>query len=179
MAMNTLTARLAADVRAAFPELVDTMGDRVYSVVRRMVPNAADAEDVTAETFLRAYRALAEMEAGRIRAMRLEGWVWTIALNLTRNSARRRSRKPTVPLDPAWVAAAGGPGPEAEVVGDSLVAELLAELPPPQRAAVALRHIAGLPYAEIAAITGRPEGSVKSDVHRGLERLREHLEVAA
>jgi RNA polymerase sigma-70 factor (ECF subfamily) len=51
----------------------------------------------------------------------------------------------------------------------------LAELPEAMRAAVVLRHVVGLPYEAIAEVLERPTGTVKSDVHRGIERLREVL----
>jgi RNA polymerase sigma-70 factor (ECF subfamily) len=52
----------------------------------------------------------------------------------------------------------------------------LGELPPHQRKAVVLRHVVGMSVAETAAALGRPEGTVKADVHRGLEKLRTILE---
>jgi RNA polymerase sigma-70 factor (ECF subfamily) len=52
----------------------------------------------------------------------------------------------------------------------------LRALPPAQRRAVVLRHVVGLDYDEIAEATGRPPATVRSDVHRGLERLRATLE---
>jgi RNA polymerase sigma factor (sigma-70 family) len=52
----------------------------------------------------------------------------------------------------------------------------LDELPATQRSAVVLRHVLDLPIAEIAEITGRPEGTVKADISRGLARLRDHID---
>ena len=175
MVMEQLQKELASDLEGAFPRLVDEFQDGLFSGVRRLVPQAADAEDICAEAFLRAYRSLRDMEPGRVRQLELAPWLWTIALNLSRNAARRRARKPWVRLDPGF----GGPtapSPEAEVVGTNNVAHLVGELPAGQRTAVVLRTVAGLSYREIATATGRPEGSIKSDVSRGLERLRQ-LEV--
>jgi RNA polymerase sigma-70 factor (ECF subfamily) len=163
--------KLAADVDASFGDLVTEFQDGLYSGVRRLVPQAADAEDICAETFLRAYRALVAMDPGRIRDLDLAPWLWTIALNLSRNAARRRSRKPWVTLDASW-AGASASRVEAEAVGRHHLADLVEGLPPQQRTAVVLRFVAGLTYREMAAATGRPEGSLKSDVSRGLDRLR-------
>ncbi len=169
--------RLAADLDHAFPELVREMQRPVYSGVRRMVPTGADAEDITQEVFIRAYRAMADYSPDRIRALNLRGWVWTIAMNLCRNAARSRSRRPrTVELDRD--AFATEPGPEATAVQadeNRLWADLLARLSPAQRSAVVLRHVVGLPDADIAEATGRAEGTVKADVHRGIATLKEAL----
>ena len=89
-----LVADLADDLDAAFPVLVRTHQNGIYSGVRRFVPGPADAEDVTKETFVRAYRALQGYSSRRIADLALSAWLWTIALNLCRNAARRRTRKP-------------------------------------------------------------------------------------
>jgi len=169
--------RLAADLDGAFVELMREMERAVYSGVRRMVPTGADAEDITQEVFIRAYRALREYSPERIRQLNMRGWVWTIAINLCRNASRTRSRRPrTVELDRD--AFASGPGPENQaLVADEndRWSQLLGRLPAAQRNAVILRHVVGLPYAEIATATGRMEGTVKADVHRGIAALKEAL----
>jgi RNA polymerase sigma-70 factor (ECF subfamily) len=170
--MEALRKQLARNVDTAFSDLLAEFRDGLYSGVSRLVPQSADAEDICAETFLRAYRALKAMPPQQIRRLDLAPWMWTIALNLCRNAARRRSRKPWVRLDPSWNKATAERGPEVQVVERSRVEMLLEELPPQQRTAVVLRYVVDLPYADIAAATGRPEGSVKSDVTRGLQRLR-------
>ncbi len=164
--------KLATDLDGAFEDLVAEFRDGLYSGVRRLVPQSVDAEDICADAFLRAYRALSDMAPASIRRLDLAPWLWTIALNLSRNAARRRARKPWVRLDAAWDATAGGGGPESVTLDRSHVESLLEELPLGQRTAVVLRYIVGLAYPEIAVATGRPEGSIKADVHRGLERLR-------
>lgn len=169
--------RLAADLDGAFPDLVRDMQHRIYSGVRRLTPTGADAEDITQETFIRAYRALRGYPPQRIAELNVTGWIWTIALNLCRNAARSRSRRPrTFELDRD--AFDPGPGPEAEAITadeNARWSKLLGSLSTHQRVAVVLRHVAGLPYAEIAVATGRPEGTVKADVHRGIAKLQEVL----
>ncbi|NNC91764.1 MAG: sigma-70 family RNA polymerase sigma factor [Acidimicrobiia bacterium] len=169
--------RLATDLDRAFPDLVREMQRAVYSGVRRMVPTGADAEDITQEVFIRAYRALSEYSPERIRRLNLRGWVWTIAMNRCRNAARARSRRPrTVELDRDVFAS--GPDPENQALveeDNERWSQLLSRLPVAQRNAVVLRHVVGLPYAEIAEATGRVEGTVKADVHRGIATLKEAL----
>ncbi len=168
--MDDLTTALAADLDGTFPTVVETMGSQLFWGLRRICGNHQEAEDLTQETFIRAYRALEGYGSTRIREMKLQSWLWTIALNLGRNHVRDRSRRPTyVELSEAGV-------DDPEPIDDLAWDRRLSTLSAPQRAAVVLRHVAGLNIAEISEITGRPEGTVKADVHRGLARLRETIE---
>ena len=148
----------------------------LWGLCYRMTGSAADAEDVVQDTFVRAYGAIAGYPPARVRDLRLRGWLTTILLNAGRNRSRVR-RVPTVEL-------VFEPGSEPKV--DALTrrderetwGRLLAGLTPAQRTAVVLRHVDGLSYAEIAEAVGRPEGTVKAHVHRGLAALRSALVAA-
>jgi RNA polymerase sigma factor (sigma-70 family) len=168
-----LTARLADDLDDAFPDVVRLLGADLYSGALRMLGNPHDAEEVAQDALIRAYHALSEYPRERIEQLRLRGWVWTIAANLCRNRLRSRARRPTVPIgtDPAD----DRPGPEAAAAGAETLRELagsLLTLPWPMRAAVVLRHVVGLSAGEISEAVGRPPATVRSDIHRGLARLR-------
>jgi len=178
--LDHLPQRLASDRDGAFPDLVRAMQDGVFSGVLQFTRNRHDAEDVTQETFVRVYRALGAYDADRIRSLRLRPWVWTIALNLCRNRARTVARHPEAQLTVDRVDTHGDAAIEA-VNEVSLEAwrDRLAALPAPQRTAVVLHHVVGLPYAEIAASTDRTESTVRSDVRRGLARLRTLIEEEA
>ena len=178
-----LPARLAHDLDGSFEELVLVHQRLVYGLALRVVAVPADAEEVAQDTFERAYHALAGYEAERVAAMRLRPWLAQIALNLARNRVRRRP-PPHRPLEdgdgrPLAVAAPAAAEPaelaERRVERDVWVG-LLAGLPRGQREAVVLRHVEGLPYAEVAEVLGRPVGTVKTHVHRGVRQLRERLE---
>lgn len=169
MVMDQLCERLATDLDSAFDDLVGSLGDDVYSGLRRM--HGDDAADLTQETFIRAYRALGEYEPERIRTLRLRGWIWTIALNLGRNHARDRSRRPQ-PVELHDIHPVADPEP----IDSALWQSRLAALPAAQRRAVVLRHVVGLTYAELSAALCRPEGTVKTDVSRGLARLKKLIE---
>jgi RNA polymerase sigma factor (sigma-70 family) len=180
--MAALAVALAADLDAAFPRLVRSLQDGVYSGALRLLGSRADAEDVTQETFIRAYRALGAYPREQVEALRLRAWVWTIAANLCRNRARTQRRRPQEPLGDGPGPTESSPGPEEEAVSQSEQARLaahLARLPWSRRTAVVLHHVNGMPYAEIADVLGRPLGTVKADVHRGLEQLRRVLEEEA
>ena len=176
---RSLVAELAHDLDAAFGDLVRAHQNGIYSGVRRFVPGPADAEDVTQETFIRAYRALKGYSPRRIESLALPAWLWTIALNLCRNAARRRTRKPTG----ASLSAVKEPAVAADTEAEAIAAvqerewqTRLEALTEPVRTAVVLRHVVGLSYNEVAEALGRPVGTVKADVHRGLARLRQILE---
>jgi RNA polymerase sigma-70 factor (ECF subfamily) len=178
-----LPARLAHDLDGSFEELVLAHQRLVYGLALRVVAVPADAEEVAQDTFERAYHALAGYEAERVAAMRLRPWLAQIALNLARNRLRRRP-PPARSLEdgdgqPLAVPApaAAEPAAVAERVQErELLAGLLAGLPRAYREAVVLRHVEGLPYAEVAEVLGRPVGTVKTHVHRGVRQLRVELE---
>ena len=174
-----LAAALAEDREAAFPRLVRALQDGIYSGVLRLTADRAEAEDITQEAFLRAYRALGSYPPERVRELQVREWLWTIALNLCRNQARSRSRHPAASLTDDPALSAPGPGPEQAALAAAdreRLAGHLVRLPWAMRASVVLRHVTGLPYTDIAAVLGRPVGTVKSDVRRGLQRLRRSME---
>ena len=173
---DDITIRLAADLDDAFPALVRLHQDAVFATALRLTGNWHDAEEVAQEAFLRAHRNLVGWPPERVRELRPRAWLCTIAVNLARNRARDAGRRPAAGdgLDEAATAASGADGPEALALrGDDrrLLAEALHRLPAAQREAVVLRHVAGLPYAEIAEALGTPVGTVKAHVHRGIRVL--------
>jgi RNA polymerase sigma-70 factor (ECF subfamily) len=174
--LDDLAARLSQDLDTVFPEVVQALSPGLYSGALRMLGHRQDAEDITQDALIRAYRALGEYPAERIAALRLPGWMWTIAANLCRNRLRQRSRKATLPLDgPEPTDGGAGPDERAEQaeLGDRLTGHLLT-LSWPMRSAVVLRHVVGLTTDEISTALNRPPATVRSDIHRGLDRLR-HL----
>jgi RNA polymerase sigma-70 factor (ECF subfamily) len=169
MDVQELTRALASDLDSSFPDLVRAMEDQLYSGLRRMTGDRGDAEDLTQETLIRAYQALSSYEPGRIGDLRLRGWMWTIALNVGRNHLRDRAKRPLPVAD-----LDGSVADDPTDVGDW--DRRFQKLSPVQRRAVVLRHVVDLDYEEIAVATGRPVGTVKNDVHRGLGRLRQIME---
>jgi RNA polymerase sigma factor (sigma-70 family) len=178
-----LPARLALDLDGSFEELVLVHQRLVYGLALRVVADPADAEEVAQDTFVRAYHALAGYDTERVAAMRLRPWLAQIALNLARNRRRRRP-PPARPLEdgdgrpvPVAAPAAAQPDQLAERRQEwEQLAELLNGLPRGWREAVVLRHVEGLPYTEVAEVLGRPVGTVKTHVHRGVRQLRATLE---
>ena len=184
---DALITGLTTDLDGTFEALVLAHQDRLYSIALRMLGNAADAEEAAQDAFVRAYRALAGYDRERIAELRLRSWLATILLNLCRS---RRSRtvaeRSTLSLDlglpldaEPTAAAAAGPAAvlERRTSGEAW-AKLLLTLPPAQREAVVLRHVDGLTYPDLALALGKPEGTVKAQVHRGLAHLRAAYESA-
>ncbi len=149
-----------------------------------MTGNREDAEEIVQDTFVRAYRALGKMDEVQRTTLKLQPWLYTITLNVTRN--RLRSKRPTsVALDaladPDALLNNVNPGldqPEdiIERTADlHLVEQALLQLPVHLRAAATLRFIEGRSHPEIAEILAQPVGTVKSHVHRAVRILRRVL----
>ncbi|WP_241779665.1 RNA polymerase sigma factor [Streptomyces natalensis] len=173
---------MATDLDDGFTELVRVHASAVHAFLLRMTGNAAEADDLGQETFLRAYTALQEYSAQRRRALRPRAWLMTIAANVWRNHVRTCVRRPVAAVSveescESWAAEGPGPQDHADTVADrALLVAALARLPERARVAVVLRHVVGMSYAEVAEVQGCPVGTVKAQVSRGLSVLREVLE---
>ena len=157
---------------SVFERMVQEHQHRVFALGLALTGNRQDAEEVAQDTFLRAYRALVTYPAGRIRDLKQRAWLHQIALNVVRNRARRAKFR-LVELNGSEPD--GATGPEDDVMRQAELEELAAKvacLPPRFREAVVLRHVQELSYAEAAEVLGVPVGTVKSNVHRGLQMLK-------
>jgi len=175
-----LNELLAIDLEAGFEPLVRAYGQRLFAFVYAMSGNAADAEEIAQDAFVKAHRALRRYEPQRVRELSLNAWLHRIALNVLRNRLRGR-RLRMVPLDGELSVSDRAPGPERQALERAALRELarqVSSLPEAHRAAVVLRCVQGLSYAEAASLLSQPEGTVKSNVHRGLATLRRRLDLS-
>lgn len=159
--------------REGYALLLARHRDPVYSFLRRLVGDAADAEDLAQETFLKAFRALASYDPARP----LRSWLFGIAHHAALDFLRAR-RPETLSLDdgdgpPLPAAPDASPESEAAAALDGeLVERLLRALPAPYREVLLLRHAEDLSVAEVAAALGLPEGTVKVRLFRAREMMR-------
>ena len=156
-------------------EIVDRHSDRVYRLAYRLTGNAADAEDLTQDVFVRVFRSLDTYTPGTF-----EGWLHRVTTNLFLDGARRRQRIRFDALSDERAerlhsALATPHEAYAARTFEADVEEALAALPPDFRAAVVLCDIEGLSYEEIADILDAKLGTVRSRIHRGRAMLRASL----
>ncbi len=162
---------------AAFEELVRTHHGVAIRVAHLVVRSHEEAEDVTQDAFVKAYRSLGRFRVGSPFRPWLLKIVRNEALNRVRSSKRRHQLTLRAESDP--VSGVAAPSPEAEVVSEeerALVLEAIEKLPDRYRAAVTHRFLLELSEEETAAVLGIPKGTVKSRTARGLERLRTLVE---
>jgi RNA polymerase sigma-70 factor (ECF subfamily) len=159
-----------------FAELYRTHLRDVYSYAYYRIGNHHDAEDLTEQTFLQAYRHF-ERALRESNGRPLRPWLIRIAHNLAANYYRDRSRRPQTQLDDAAVLSS--PHPTEEVVEErEEVQEVLAgvsNLPDDRREALIMRFALGMDNREIARALGRSEGATKVLIHRAIKQLEEGL----
>jgi RNA polymerase sigma-70 factor, ECF subfamily len=160
-----------------FSELYRTHLRDVYSYAYYRIGNHHDAEDVTEQTFLQAYRHF-ERAQRESNGRPLRPWLIRIAHNLAANYYRDRSRRPVTQLEDATVLTAPH-GTEQMVEEREEVKEVLAgvsNLPDDRREALIMRFALGMDNREIARALGRSEGATKVLIHRAIRQLEEALE---
>jgi RNA polymerase sigma-70 factor (ECF subfamily) len=171
-----LIHRVQAGETEAFDELMKRYAASVYKVTYSLTRNHADADDLSQETFIRAYRAIARFD----ERFQFYTWVRRIAVNLCFNHLKRAKKIRFEPLPLADGEAESvdiaDPRPQSAVSG--LRRDLdraLAKLPPDQRAVFVLRVDQEMSYNEISETLHIPVGTVMSRLNRARERLRELL----
>ncbi len=174
---------------AAFGQLVAKYQDKVFNTCWRISGSRDDAADLTQEVFCKVLEALDRFQG----KSRFYTWVFRIAVNESLSHRRKAGRTVNVTSDDgnpnpienqasSLVRQTGGENPVDPQAAaqaretQALVAAALDDLDDEHRAAVVLRDIEGLDYAEIAEVLNIPPGTVKSRLHRGRMALRERLE---
>ena len=167
-----LVAAAQAGDRRALDELLRRHYDRVHAVCRRIAGSSRDADDAAQEAMISIVRGLPRFD-GRAQ---FSTWAYRIATNAALDELRRRKRRPALhvltddgvapePVDPLA-------DRQVTAIGDRMAIDAaLDELPEEFRAAVVLRDVADLDYAEIAEALGVPVGTVKSRIARGRNQL--------
>ncbi len=165
--------------RQPFEAIVEAHHGEIYRYLRRLTAHASEADDLSQETFLRAYRAYRSLAPeANVRA-----WLFTIATNLARNHFRSEQRRRRAH---AAVRLAGTEADGAAPDGEALLHEaqarldgLVAALPLKQRAAFVLRKVHDLEYEAIARSLGCSAESARAHVFQALKKIRRGLEAQA
>lgn len=182
--------RLRAHDERAFNELVLAYEQRVFHLLYRMLGDRGEAQDVAQEVFVQVFKAVGQFRG----EAKLGTWIYRIAVNLSKNRMKylaRRHSHAQDELEPAAetheLAAAKGVttgeiappdqvamGTQAEVI----VKRCIADLEPDYREVLILRDVEDLTYEDIMEITGLPEGTVKSRIHRARAALKQKVSLA-
>lgn len=173
-----------AGSREAFDELVRRHRNQIYTLIRTLAGDAADADDLTQECFVRAYVAIVRFrQEGTFRT-----WITRIAVNVVRThlARRRRGGRYAVSLDVTSDSGEASPDVNAALMVCSdveatlsrrqAIVRALAALPDECRVALTLRDVQGFEYHEIAEVLNVPIGTIESRVFRARRRLRPLLQ---
>jgi RNA polymerase sigma-70 factor (ECF subfamily) len=171
---ESILARVAAGDSTAVVDCIERYGGLVWSIVRSRIRNAADAEDVTQEIFVQLWKYAARFDPAKGSESL---FIATIARRRLIDRLRARGREPPTEqlddavIEPVWSGTAPSDAAEAEVA-----ARAVATLDAEQRQVVLLSVVQGLTHSEIAAATGKPIGTVKTHIRRGLAKVRALLQ---
>jgi len=156
----------------AYAMIVHRYKNKIYGILRGMGVNKEDAQDLTQETFLKAYRHLRQHHEDRS----FSAWLYTISLNVWRDHLRKPSAVPIDHFD--FVEPSEDMTPESQYLrreSQQEIQDKLKELPEHQRLVLLLRYTNELSYDEIADITGMSPNKVRNDLHRAKERLSRNM----
>lgn len=166
---RSLVAAARLGDRDAMDALLRRHRDRIWAICRRITTNDADASDATQEALISVVRHLDRFDG----ASTFSTWTYRIATNAALDELRRRGRRP-VPVEEIGESTVVSHDDAAfpdQIADRAIVDAAMASLPPDYRAAVALRDLCDLEYAEIGEILGIPAGTVRSRIARGRAAL--------
>jgi RNA polymerase sigma-70 factor, ECF subfamily len=155
----------------AFARLVERHQNRLFTLAARVLGSQSEAEDAVQEALIRVWKGLSSFREGA----RFSTWLYRITLNCALDIRAKRRAEPSDLVseraDPRDPFAAG------ELSSD--LQRALAAVEEPYRVAVVLYDVLGCSYAEVAEVTGVPEGTVKSRIFRGRRDLAAQLGTSA
>ena len=164
-----------------FLALVDKYKAQIYQHALYLLGNQEDAEDITQETFIKAWKHRAKLHPKTVRS-----WLLKCAQNFCFNLLKRRKfQMPLTEGDDGELEGLlhtytrrSNPPPDELIIKQELkkfVHCAISKLPPDMRAVIIMRELDGMSFKEIATVTKQPEGTVKSTVFRARKKLRELL----
>jgi RNA polymerase sigma-70 factor (ECF subfamily) len=185
IAERLLIARLKERDEQAFGEIVQLYGDKVFSLIYRMIGNRQEAEDIAQEVFITVFKTV----DGFRGEAKFSTWLLRVAANHCKNQIKYLARRPSEGADMEDLPQQGN-GPAVPMQAhidppdvlaeaaelEALMQEAIAELDPEHRLLVVLRDVEEQSYQEIGEITGLPEGTIKSRLHRARMAIKEYLD---
>lgn len=173
-----LAAALAAGDERALADLYDAHAAAVYSLALRITRNPADAQDVTQDVFVQAWRSASRFDASRGN---LAAWLLMMARTRALDRLRRERRRPADLTGPDDFDRIPDALPGVDLVAATKqeadrARAALASLPAEQREVVELAYFEGLTHSEIAARTSQPLGTVKTRIRSAMQELRATLQ---
>ena len=159
-----------------YGQLVDRYSSRIINLAFAMTGDRHEAEDVAQEAFVRAFKGLAKFQ----KRAKFSSWLYQIALNLCKDHLKAKSRHAKPTSDEQLAAIDGDPKQQALrlVLKEELsekMREAINKLPFVYRESFVLRHLQGLDYGDVAAITEVPADTVRVRAYRAREMLRESM----
>ncbi|HUJ63399.1 MAG TPA: sigma-70 family RNA polymerase sigma factor [Kofleriaceae bacterium] len=184
---RSLLRRLRDRDERAFRELLEGHRDRVYNITFRMLGNRAEAEDVAQEVFITVFKTIDTFR----EESKFSTWLYRVTVNHCKNRIKYLARRHDRDRDELDETNAGGEGVNGSIGGprpaapdralegaqlEKLLQDAIARLDDDHRVVVVLRDVEDLSIEEICEITGLPDGTVKSRLHRARLVLRKKLQ---
>jgi RNA polymerase sigma-70 factor (ECF subfamily) len=178
--MKVTDQELLARIRSPFTkelgfrELIETYQKPVYQVIRRMVLIHEDADDLTQNTFIKAYKALDRFEGNSS----LFTWLFRIATNESLTFLEKKKKRYFFSLDDHQEKLESYVDSSAPLSGDEIQVKLqksLLKLPDKQRLVFHLKYEEDLSYEEISKITGTSVGALKASYHHAVKKIEQEL----
>jgi len=173
-----IVAKVLIGDKKAYSFLVDAYQGPLFNLAFRMTGSYADADDLTQETFLRAYQQLQKFNQDK----NFFTWLYTIGINVIRNHIKKKNRD-------AALSAAQEYCPESQMKkneekeSDSfsedrmiILEKTLQKVPFDVREAIILKYYQNMTFEEVAAITGDSTSAVKMRIYRGLDKIKQIIE---
>ena len=168
---QTFGSRLLEEaMRPSFDDMFARYHGAIYGYILGMVGNPEQAQDLTQDTFVKAFKALPNA-----RDLVLPAWLYRIATNTALDALRHRRRLTWLPFGPGdeeGALLASDPDLPTQLADTEVMRATLGKLTPPQRACLLMRARDGLSIDEIAAAMGMSKGNVKITLYRAKERFR-------
>ena len=174
---SEIIARVLSGERQTYALLVEEYKGPIFNLAYRMTGSHDDADDLTQETFIRAYQKLYRFDQSK----KFFTWLYTIGINLIRNHLKKNVRDVShqASSGPAIEQQQGNGRVEGDELSDDRMIRLeqvIRKLPVDLREAIILKFVQDLTFEEVAKVTGDSVSAVKMRIYRGLEKMKQMME---